>query len=342
MVNRMVKGKFRIKQWLLPAFAILTFTSSWAGVYPENLVEAWYSRGAYPWISTVSGTLADAVPFSWLDVVIPVGLTALILAVHYRKAALVVNGLAVLYLGFFWSWGLNYHRQPLASKLASDAARTDAAGPERFAKQVAERINQAYVEKQKQALDENRVRAEAVRRVRRVTTVIDASDWKGSTHVKNSLFANPWFHVAGIDGVFNLFGHEPLVSNSLLDIEKPFVMTHELAHVYGYAGEGDANLIAVFATVMSADPDLQYSGWLNLWFYVRNRQIDDLLQPGPRQDFERMIQRMRSEQIRWLSAVQSAILDWYLKANSVEEGVRSYSQVVVLAAATEPYWERFR
>src|SRR5687768_661139 len=96
MVNRMVKGKFTLKQWLLPALAVLTFTSSWAGLYPENFVEAWYSRGIYPWISTVTGMFADALPFSWLDIVIPVGLTALIVAVHFRRFILVANGLAVL------------------------------------------------------------------------------------------------------------------------------------------------------------------------------------------------------------------------------------------------------
>jgi hypothetical protein len=342
MVKATVKGKYLKKEFFLPALAILTFTSSWAGAYPENFVETWYSRGLYPGISTVAGRFADMVPFSWLDVVIPVGLTALILAVHRHRYHLVANGVAALYLIFFWSWGLNYHRQPLALKLPSEAARTDAAGIDRFAKEVADRINHLYVEKQRQAYDESRIRAEAVKRVRHVTAVIDESDWRGSSQIKNSLFANPWFRAAGIDGVFNLFGHEPLISNSLLEFEKPFVMTHELAHVYGYAGEGDANLIAVFATLMSTDPDLQYSGWMNLWLYVRNRQLDALLDAGPRQDFERMLQRMRSEQIRWLSAIQSTILDWYLKSNSVHEGIRSYSQVVLLAAGTEPYWDRFR
>ena len=81
---------------------------------------------------------------------------------------------------------------------------------------------------------------------------------------------------------------------------------------------------------------------MNLWLYIRSGKVDALLEPGPRRDFDSMIRRMRSEQIRWLSAIQSTILDWYLKSNSVEEGIRSYSQVVLLAAGTEAYWDRFR
>jgi hypothetical protein len=40
--------------------------------------------------------------------------------------------------------------------------------------------------------------------------------------------------------------------------------------------------------------------------------------------------------------MQNAVLDWYLKANSVPEGVGSYSQVVLLAAGTQAVWDRFR
>ena len=73
----------------------------------------------------------------------------------------------------------------------------------------------------------------------------------------------------------------------------------------------------------------------------------DLVQRHMKRPFEpdslvRPIQRVRSERIRWIGNFQTVILDWYLKANRVPEGVRSYSQVVLLAAGTEPYWDRFR
>ena len=120
------------------------------------------------------------------------------------------------------------------------------------------------------------------------------------------------------------------------------LFAHELAHVRGYPVEGDANLIAFFATVLSNNPKLQYSGWLNLWLYLRNRDLDKLLNPGPRSDVERIFRRIRTEQIRWVGNLQTTVLDWYLKSNSVDEGVQSYSRVVVLAVGTEPYWDRFR
>src|SRR5262245_6625931 len=133
-----------------------------------------------------------------------------------------------------------------------------------------------------------------------------------------------------------------MIAGSLLDIERPFVMAHELAHVRGYPEEGDANVIAVFAALMSDDPVFQYSGWLNLWLYLRSPDLDKLLDPGPRSDLHRIFDRIRSEQIGWISDFQRSLLDIFLKANSVEEGVRSYSRVVLLVAGTEASWAHYR
>jgi Protein of unknown function (DUF3810) len=172
--------------------------------------------------------------------------------------------------------------------------------------------------------------------------VLDNSDWESAGRIKNSRIGNPWLHVAGIDGVFNPIPHEPVISDTLLDIERPFVISHELAHVRGYPDEGDANVIATFATLMSDDPAFQYSGWLSLWLYVRTPDLEKLLGPGPREDVRRIFRRAQAEQIPWINDFQRIMLDWFLKANSVDEGVRSYSRVVLLAAGSEPIWGNFR
>ncbi len=332
----------RLLAWVFPAFALLTFISSWAGAYPPSVVENWYARRVFPIISTLAGRTADAVSFSWLDVAIPLLVVLTIVLIRKRRWQWLFNVAAVLYLIFFWSWGLNYHRMPLASKLQFDASRTNPDAIEQFAKRAAGEINRLYLEKQKNPYDEIRIRDEAARRVSRVVEVIDGAEWPAAHRIKVSWVANPWLRVAGIDGVFNPIGHEPLINNSLLDIERPFVMAHELAHVRGYPDEGDANLVAVFATIVSNDPAFQYSGWLTLWLYLRNSELDKLLDPGPRADLQRIFQRARTGEIRWINNFQAAILDWFLKANSVDQGIRSYSRVVVLAAGTEHYWEHFR
>jgi len=328
--------------WVFPLLALLTFIFSWVGAYPSALVERWYSRAAFPLLSHYAGRFADLVAFAWLDPIIVVVVIALIALIWKRRWIWLINAVAVVYLIFFWLWGLNYHRQQLRSKLQVETARTDSQAIDQFARHAAAEINRLYQTKQQEPYDEARIRAEAAERVRRVVSVIDGSNWEAAHRIKISRIADPWMHAAGIDGVFNPLAHEPVISNTLLDIEKPFVISHELAHVRGYPDEGDANVIAVLATLMSDDKSFQYSGWLSLWLYVRTRELENLLDTGPRADLRRIFEKARLEQVAWINGFQRSLLDWFLKANNVEQGVRSYSRVVVIASGTEPYWEHFR
>jgi Protein of unknown function (DUF3810) len=335
---------WRRSGWILPVFSFLTFIFSWAAVYPSEGVERWYARGIFPKISYVVGKFADSVPFSWLDVALPsLGLLLVVLG-RKRRWGILLNMAAGFYLFFFWTWGLNYHRKPLNSKLQLDSARMQPQGMTEFARHAATQLNRLYnLSRERQNYyDELGTQAEAARRVRRVVAIIDNSDWESAHRVKVSWVGNPWLRTAGVDGVFNPLGHEPVVSKTVLDVERPFVMSHELAHVRGYPDEGDANVIAMFATLMSENPAFQYSGWLSLWLYLRTPDLEKLLDTGPRHDIERIFERARAEQVRWVNDFQEVLLDWFLKANSIDEGVRSYSRVVLLASGTEPFWDRFR
>src|SRR5262245_29837070 len=88
--------------WILPILALLPFISSWASVYPWDIVEQRYARRIFPIISRWVGEFADAAPFSWLDVVIPAAAILLVFLVRRRRWSWVTNGVAALYLIFFW------------------------------------------------------------------------------------------------------------------------------------------------------------------------------------------------------------------------------------------------
>ena len=327
---------------LLPAVALLTLIASWVAAFPPGLVERWYARATFPMISRFAEKVADAVAFSWLDIALPLGFALGLVLLYRRRWLLLLNLIAALYLVFFWTWALNYHRQPLISKFPLDTAKTQPAAIEKFTVRAATEINRLYLAKQGIPYDENDTGEEARRRVRHVVQVIDGTDWEAAHRIKISRLINPWFRAAGVDGMFNPAGQEPVISSTVLDVERPFVIAHELAHVRGYPDEGDANVIAAFATLMSEKPAFQYSGWLSLWLYLRNPEFDRLMEPGPHADLERIFNRANKEQISWINDLQRVALDWFLKANHVEQGVRSYSRVVLLTAGTEPYWERFR
>src|SRR5205085_8532151 len=110
--------------------------------------EAWYARILFPRISYVAGRFADLISISWLDVMIPAAIVLLIVFARKRQWSLLLNVAAVLYLIFFWSWGLNYHRVPLASKLQLDRSRMETPSMELFARRAAAEMNRIYPEKQ--------------------------------------------------------------------------------------------------------------------------------------------------------------------------------------------------
>lgn len=288
------------------------------------------------------GKLADVAPFAWLDALIAIGVGTVIFSLYRRHFLAVAYITAGAYLFFFWTWGLNYHRVPLTQKLQFDARAVTPASIERFRLRAAAEINRLYFKKEAAGFEEARIRGTVNSRVRHVVAVLDGQTWEAARKVKVSFFLNPYFLAAGVEGAFNPFGHEPVVSDGLVPEERPLVIAHELAHVRGYPNEGDAQFIAFLATVTSDDPLVQYSGWISTWLYLRNPELDRLLDEGPKHDLERIFTRMREQTVHWVSLAQTAILDWYLKANKVEGGVRSYSRVVLLAVGTQESWERFK
>ena len=321
--------------------AIGSFVGSWAGWFPSRLVEDWYATGLFPLVSATMARVADAVGFSWLDLAILVAFPLVIYLVYRRKLLAVVGIAAGGYLFFFWSWGLNYHRQSLISKLEFDAGQVNPESIGELARDVAGELNRLYQQRDASDYDEERVAGAANERVRQVVEELDGTTWETSPRVKTSRLLNPFFKASGVEGMFNPFGHEALVTSGLLPFERPMILAHEIAHVRGYPNEGDANFVALMASVNSSDEALAYSGWLYLWVYLRSEEFDQLLDDGPRRDLFEMSLRRRRNRVAWISRAQTRTLDVFLKANRVEGGVRSYSRIVNLAVGTRDSWDRF-
>jgi hypothetical protein len=284
----------------------------------------------------------EAVGFSWMDILIPLTLIGVLYAVYRRKFFGLIGWLAAGYLFFFWSWGLNYHREPVSSKLDFHPEWVDADTVAGLTVEAALALNSLYRPVPPEIYTADYLSAEATWRVGRVIAELDGTFWPAGSAVKSSRILDPFFRAAGVDGMFNPFGHEALVVGGLLPVELPMVVLHEVAHVRGYPDEGDANFIALMGALGSEDPVLQYSGWLTLWLYLRSQEFDPLLEAGPRADVEAIYARVAGNRIDWVSRAQRRSLDTFLKAHDVREGVRSYARIVTLAVGTRPEWDRFR
>jgi Protein of unknown function (DUF3810) len=334
-----VKHKLPIAEGLF-ALACVTFLASWGQLFPREMVETWYARGLFPTVSSIFGVIADAIPISLIDPWILLCVSLLIYCVLRRRWRLLVGAASFFYLWFFWGWGLNYHRPPLADRLHLDPGGLGKPDFEAFAETAAREINRLWPLASKASLSREEISNIAGSRVERVVEKIDGTDWRISRQVKHSFLLEPWYRGAGIDGMFNPFGHEALIVNGLLPFEMPFLMSHEIAHVRGIANEGEANLVALLATLASDDPRFQYSGWLYVWGYLAgtSRRLD----PGPTADLRAVRDRILSSRIGAISNVQTTLLDAHLKANAVPGGIRSYSDFVRLAIVSQSRWKEFR
>jgi hypothetical protein len=340
MVIQRVKHKFPVSAvlfWL----AVITILASWLEIFPRPWVEKLYSRGLFPAISRGFALLSDLSPFSYLDLWVSGGVAVLIYVLYRRRWRLLVGVVAFFYLWFFWGWGLNYHRPEVSERLGLVTREIEPAEYVRFEETAAEALNRLQPLSFRAPLDRASASVIAYNRVEQVILRIDGIDWPATHRVKRSFLLEPWYLRAGIDGMFNPFGHEPIVNKGPLSFELPFVMSHEIAHVRGIANEGEANLVALLATVASEDPRFQYSGWLEVWRYFFMPE-EERLNPGVLADLDAIDERLRARRVRIISKVQTAMLDAHLKANAVPGGIRSYSDFVSLAILSQSRWKEFQ
>ena len=113
---------------------------------------------------------------------------------------------------------------------------------------------------------------------------------------------------------------------------------HEWSHLAGYADESEASFMG-WLTCIRAGTGAQYSAWLFLYWEVsgvlrpsERTALAAALGAGPRTDVAAVSERVRRGQLLQLRRVSWAAYDQYLKANRVEEGVRSYNAVITLLA----------
>ena len=145
-----------------------------------------------------------------------------------------------------------------------------------------------------------------------------------------------------IVGVFFPFTFEANVNMDSPDMDIPFSMCHELAHVRGIMHEEDANFVAFIACTDSKDKELEYSGYVMALMYAENAlySADKKLyseylshrSSGIGRDIKQYSDYWKQFDTP-VAETANKINDSYLKINSREEGVKSYGQVVDLIIA---------
>jgi len=327
---------------------------------PAGFVEQFYSRGAYLRLQTVLTPLSNQAPFALLDAAIVAAAGGVaVLSVRFVRdvaAGRVVTAFwaassrlavaaAAVFLLFHLAWGLNYQRIPLAEKLEYSPVPPDRRAVVALASDATARLNALH----------------PVAHSGPWPSWDEMPGWLGPAFASTQERLAPgraalpgrpkrslltfYFQRAGVDGMTDPLFLETLVNGRLLPFERPFTVAHEWAHLGGYANEAEANFVG-WLICMQGPPAAQYSGWLFLYSQALSavpRQergaIVRALDAGPRDDLRAIAERLEAVRPAVRSAGR-AVYDRYLRANRVEEGVRSYdlSLQLVLRTRFEPGW----
>jgi hypothetical protein len=315
-----------------------------AGLVPidPTLVERWYSTTLYLSLQPHLTSLSSMVPVALLDV--GVGLLVLILAWAFARdwqsagALRALTGtlwrtavtVAVVYLLFLVTWGLNYRRVPLEQKLDFDRARVTHDAALALATRAVEEVNAGYAAAHAAALDPaalERSLADALR-------IVGAPGGVRTASPKWSL-AGFYFRYAAIDGMTVPVFLEIILNPDLLAVERPSVLAHEWAHLAGYADESEASFIAWIAGTRGSDPVARYSAWLDTYglaYSALPRALRAKVPPldeGPRSDLAAIrVRNARSSPA--VRRVARDAYDSYLRANRIEEGIDNYAVALQL------------
>jgi hypothetical protein len=306
-------------------------------------IERAYSNGGYPHWEHIAFAITDPIPWSLGDVAGVIGIVAIVWRIfaffRSRKRSLRTFGLvlldiaailAVYAMWFELSWGWNYARAPVETRLAFDAKRVTPQAAEDLRARAMRAMNAlapvAHAHS-KDPLDLPTLRWYWLPVVQRA-----GDDWTPMVGPAKPTITDPFMQATGTSGYINPLALTVQTASDLLWFERPFDMAHEWTHVGALAREDEANYAAILTCLRSNDPVMQYSGWFELFLYLppKRHYAHKEFVPLVWEDFA----AMRARDARHIN-VLLAHWTWrtynaYLKSNRIASGIENYNEVTRL------------
>lgn len=319
-----------------------------------NFIEKYYSNGIYKAISLFYRTSLGPIPFSLGDLLYGI---LFLLAIRFvyilfrdklselRSYRLSIGAtLSILYFFFYFSWGMNYYRVPLATTLKLEKKNYTTEQLNDFALKTISTINKLHktvISDDSLAFKVPHSRKEIYKMAK--TGYAELS--KNHIHfkyvspsVKHSLLSTPLTYM-GFAGYLNPFTGEAQVNSKIPLYTYAFTTSHEIAHQIGYAAENEANFIGYLASTSHPDVYFKLAGHITALKYLLselNRRNDDLYKNAIKKINYGILLNMQESNNFWNSyqnpfePLFKKSYNVYLKANNQKNGIKSYSYMVDL------------
>ncbi len=314
-------------------------------VLPAAWIEALFSKGLFPVVQAVLVPGFGWLPFpvmGTLLVLLPIGLC--IFGWRRWRAArrndskvLAILGAGSLrglrlalyaYTCFLLLWGFGYRRVPIETRwnLGSELPEYSQA------KEVQERLlalihRDCPVDQPDEMLALQSVLAAELKLVEQM------EGWTPELPAQVKHPPTGWFFAIGILGIISPFTLEAHVEKALPPPIRIGVSSHEVAHLLGYCGEADANLVSFVAGLQAEDSYARYSTALTMLTYTNSlvHRGDFLwlysnLPERAQADLKAWVDASRRYKIESLNKLTTDMNDVYLRSQGVKLGHGDYSR----------------
>lgn len=362
LIARIFSVLMKSKSWVFLVLSVILI--KWVSLYPD-VIEKYYSNGAYPVISKIQRLIFGWIPFSIGDLFY----AFLILIIFYKAFQLVkiilkkkfnrqylVAGLQqsiffflFVYVLFNLFWGLNYNRQGIAYQLKLDVKKYSTADLDTLVNRINQNLNH-YAElisiSEKKSLNRKRnLFSETIETYKLAVNEYSFLKYE-SRSIKPSLFSYAGNYL-GFQGYYNPFSGEAQVNTTIPQSIEPFVSCHEAAHQLGYAKENEANFAGYLAAKQSGSDYFRYSVYFDMFNYSMSDlwKRDSLIAKKYVAQLHPIVKKDRNELKEFFRRHRNSmekIIAWgygeFLKANNQPAGKQTYNEVVAWMVA---YYKKF-
>ncbi len=350
--------KFKI----LILFAVVTILLRFLAVRYTELTENIYSQGIFVAIRNTLDNL-----FQWINIPLWYVFWLAVISVtifwairffrnksNWRVKRIILFKFVLTYISlivivFNWLWGFNYARIPLEEQLQFNMAELDSVS---IRVELDSAIAALIVSKRElDACQEPDFDKDLENKTRKyLSGTLSELGYQPSGKPRVfSIYPNGLLLRLGVLGVYWPFIGQGQVDNAIPVMLKPFIYVHEMSHAYGFTDEGSCNFLAYIACKNSNDPVFKYSADIALFRTVAGnyKYIDSTgylairsTIPTPiRQDLD-SVNVMLRKYPTWVST--TAVYDWYLKAEGIEEGIENYDNIIAMVKAWREKNQRLR
>ena len=321
--------------------------------YPY-IIEKYYSNGVYLFTSKLLRILFGWIPFSFGDVligfIIYIGIRFFYRIIKakfknsFEKLFQLLAVLSLLYGCFYWFWGFNYFREPLAKNLGFNQKKYTTEQLTTVTKNIVDKLNAIHL--QIASNDSAIVQNPYSQKVMYVKSVAGYENLAkqypqlaySHASVKSSLMSLLQTY-NGTSGYLNPITGEAQVNDRIPKNGYPTTICHEMAHQIGFAAENEANFVGYLAALSNKDIYFKYAAYRMAFGYLISelRKHDETMfkevilitNKGILKDYRKSSLFWKQYQNPIEPLIKKGY-NSYLKANKQTKGIQSYNYVVDL------------